>query len=41
MHSEAASKITDSHSNINLWGEKNHLDSLQSKWILPLGCAVL
>ena len=23
MHSEAASKITDSHSNKNLWEEKN------------------
>lgn len=41
MQSEAASKITDSHSNINLGGGKKHLDSVQSKWILLLGCAVL
>ena len=32
MHSEAASKITDPHLNINLWGgKKTHLNSLQNK----------
>lgn len=40
MYSEAASKTTDSHSNINLWGGKK-LNSLQSKWILLLVCGVL
>ena len=40
MHSETASKITDPHSNINLWGEKNY-DSVQNKLILLLECAVL